>query len=104
MGSAWRRLTVSSAVATRPCRTWSASQQPRPPAPTGWAWRGSPTIQICPPGQATAAASTTSASRLDSWENSSTITTQPGGNSSWTKAKRATAVAGIPTWRNWPTA
>ena len=78
MGSAWRRLTVSSAVATRPCRTCSDSQTARPPAPTGWAWRGSPTIHTCPPGQATAAASTTSASRVDSWENSSTITTQPG--------------------------
>ena len=100
MGSAWRRLTFSSAVATRPCRTSSDSQAATPPAPTGWAWSGSPTIHTCPPGQATAAASTTLASRVDSWENSSTITTHPGGNPSWSKAKRATVVAGIPTWRN----
>ena len=67
---------------------WSAI----PPAPTGCDWRGSPRIQMLPPGQASTAASTASTSRVGVWEISSNTTIVPAARGPSVRSMRSRAM------------
>ena len=67
---------------------WSAA----PPAPTGWDWRGSPSTQTDPPGQASTAARTASTWSVGVWEISSSTTTVPAARGPLDSSMRRRAI------------
>ena len=64
----------STAAGMSPCSASRSSSAARPPAATDWAWRASPTHHSWAPGVAATASRRAAASRVPTWDTSSTIT------------------------------